>query len=120
MQKKKSSRDAAAIAANLMFAPAVMWMRIPTMLSEPRKAGRLGVETMRAIDEKTKAVAVGAAAAQATLTNAVLSFWPELLAGKTPSLWSGEAAENAVNAALLPAGKRVKANFARLSGLARK
>ncbi len=114
MTRRKATRDAAAIAADLMFAPAVMWMRIPTMVAEPRRAGGLGVESMRAIDEKTKAAAQGALSAQASLARAAMSFWPDVMAGKVPSLWSGAAAEDAVNAAWRPAGRAVRANFRRL------
>ena len=41
---------------------------------------------------------------------------PDVLAGRTPSLLSGAALEHSIHAALRPSGKRVRANFKRLSG----
>jgi hypothetical protein len=45
-------------------------------------------------------------------------FWPEILAGRTPSLFNGVAAERSISAALKPASRTVKANFRRLSNKA--
>jgi hypothetical protein len=46
----------------------------------------------------------------------MLSFWPDIIAGRTPSLLSGAAVEHSVHAALKPSGRRVRANYKRLSG----
>lgn len=113
--RKTSARSAGAIAADLMLAPMVMWMRIPVMAMEKRSSTHAGVETMRAINEKTVAMAEGVLAAQLSLVDAATRFWPDVIAGKTPASLGKIAAEQAVNAALHPAGLAVRANFRRLS-----
>lgn len=110
----RASREAKSIAANLMFAPMVMWMRLPLMAAEAGKAGRPAVETMLAISEKTEALVEGMIAAQLSLAGSAARFWPELLSGRTPSMLNGVAAERSVHAALGPSGRRVKANYKRL------
>jgi hypothetical protein len=113
-RKRRVSREAKSIASNLMFAPMVMWMRLPVMAAEAGNAGAPAVETMRAISEKTEAVAEGIMAAQMSLARSAARFWPEILSGRTPSILNGVAAERSVNAALGPSGRRVKANYERL------
>lgn len=107
-------RDSA-LAASLMLSPWVMAMRLPVMAREAGTLGRTGAETIRAASEKSAALAEGMAAAQVTMASAMLSFWPEVLSGRVPALLSGAAAENSVRAALKPAGRRVRANYRRLS-----
>jgi hypothetical protein len=48
----------------------------------------------------------------------VASFWPELLSGQVPSIWNGVALQRSLDAALRPAGRRVRANYRRLSAKA--
>ncbi|MDI6026845.1 hypothetical protein QBK99_11655 [Corticibacterium sp. UT-5YL-CI-8] len=119
----KSSSTAAGKAAtvygNLMLAPMVIAMRVPLLASEAGPDGNKGVETMRAITEKTSALFEGAMAAQASLMKASLQFWPDVVAGRTPSLLTGEAAGEAMTAAFEKSGTTVRANFKRLSGLRR-
>lgn len=112
-------RRAGTLASDLMLAPMVMWMRTPLLATEARGGpGESRAETMRAVTEKTAALAQGAMAAQISLAGAAMRFWPEVFSGKTPSLLSGVAAEQALHAALKPASKRVKANYRRLSAKA--
>lgn len=99
-----------------MLAPMVALMRLPLMAAEARSSNPWGGgETMQAVSEKLAAMAEGAIAAQMSILGSAASFWPEVLAGKTPSMLSGAAAHQSVNAALKPAGMRVRANFRRLS-----
>ena len=112
---RKTSGDSASIAAQLMLAPMVVWMRLPIMAMEPRTSTSAGIETMRAISEKSSAAANGVLAAQMSLFQSALQFWPQLVSGRTPSALGSMAAERALNAALKPAGRTVKANFRRLS-----
>ena len=107
-------RSATELASNLMLAPMVMWMRMPLLAGEAH-AGAGGVETMRAVSEKGMAMAQGIAAAQVSVAGAAMRFWPELLSGRTPSMLNGVAVEQALHAALKPAGRKVKANYRRLS-----
>ncbi len=113
--KRSRTRGAGAIGADLMLAPLVMAMRLPLMAADAQNGRGLGSETARAINEKTTAVAEGAFAAQMALLQSAARFWPEVLSGRTPSLFNGTAAANSVNAALKPASRAVKANFRRLS-----
>jgi len=113
-RKLRVSREATSVAANLMFAPMVMWMRLPVMAAEAGNAGGPAVETMLAISEKAEAMAEGMLAAQMSLASSAARFWPEVLSGRTPSILNGVAAERSVNAAFGPSGRRVKANYKRL------
>ena len=115
MRTRKTARDGMSIAAELMLAPMVMSMRLPMMAMEKRTSTDPGVETLRAINEKSSALAEGALAAQLSLMQSAAQFWPELLSGRTPSTLNGVAAELAMHAALKPAGRTVKANYRRLS-----
>lgn len=113
-RRRKASRETSAIAASLMLAPMVASMRLPLMAADAKRATLIGTETMLAVTEKTAAAAEGAFAAQLSFLQSALRFWPELLSGQTPSIFNGAAAERSFNAALKPAGRRVKANFRRL------
>lgn len=114
MRKKKSR--GAALASDLMLAPWVVWMRTPTLMAEAgAAAGGIGAETTRAVTEKAAAVAQGIAAAQISAIGATMSFWPDVLSGRTPSIVSGVAAERMAHAALAPAGRTVRSNYRRLS-----
>jgi hypothetical protein len=115
---RKVSRETSAIAAGMMLAPMVVSMRLPLMAADTQRATLAGTETMLAFTEKTAAVAEGALAAQLSLFQSALRFWPEVLSGRTPSIMNGVAAERSLNAALKPVGRRVKANFRRLSAKA--
>ncbi|ODT08442.1 MAG: hypothetical protein ABS58_02605 [Mesorhizobium sp. SCN 65-20] len=98
-----------------MLAPMVVAMRLPMMATEARTGKMLRGESLTAVTEKTAAMAEGVVAAQISYLNSAMQFWPEVLAGKTPSVLNGVAAQRSVAAALRPASKRVKANFRRLS-----
>lgn len=101
--------------SDLMLAPLVALMRLPILAREAHHPEVLPRETIRAGAEKVAAFAEGAVGAHMAYTKAMMSFWPEVMSGKTPTLFSQELAENAVNAALNPASVRVRANYRRLS-----
>jgi hypothetical protein len=111
---RKSRKAAAAATADLMLAPMVAWLRLPALAGEALSASPPGRETVAAVSEKAAAAAEGMAAAQLALAGSLMSFWPEVLSGRTPSLLSGAAAERALHAALRPTRRRVKANLRRL------
>ena len=110
----KAARDTVSIAGDLMLAPMVALMRLPLMACEARRPG-WGMESTRAISEKTAAMAEGMLAAQMSYFQSVSSFWPELFSGRTPSMFNGVAAERSINAALKPSSQRVRANYRRLT-----
>jgi hypothetical protein len=116
--KKRSGRsgaEPASIAGDLMLAPIVALMRLPLMATETGRGAAWRTETNGAVSEKLAAVAEGAMAAQLSVMQSALRFWPEIFAGRTPSLLSGVAMERSIMAALTPASKQVRANFKRLS-----
>lgn len=115
MSGVRRGKDAAAIAGDLMLAPMVVAMRLPMMAAESQTFAPWSGESMKAVTEKYTALSEGVAAAQLSYFQSMVSFWPELMSGRTPSLLSGAAAERSVNAALEPASRKVKANFRRLS-----
>ena len=98
-----------------MLAPMVVFMRLPLMAAEAGNAGRLATELALAINEKAAALLEGVFAAQLSIMASAARFWPEILSGRTPSILSGAAVEKSLNAALRPAGRRVRANFRRLT-----
>src|SRR5262245_35249582 len=115
-RKTRTLKRSGTLASELMLAPMVMWMRMPLLAAEARaQSGLPGAETIQAVTEKGLATAQGVAAAQMSMASSAMRFWPELLAGRTPSVLSGVAAERALHAALRPAGRKVKANYRRLS-----
>lgn len=113
--KSRRAQEAASIGADLMLAPMVAMMRLPLMAMDAGSNQPWGTETARAVNEKTTAVAEGMFAAQMSILQSASRFWPELLSGRTPSLFNGVAAERSMSAALKPASRAVKANFRRLS-----
>jgi hypothetical protein len=116
MKGRRAIKRKAGIATDLMLAPLVIGMRVPLLVAEAGAyAAGPGSETARAVSEKAAALAEGMAAAQMEIASAALRFWPELLSGRTPSLMSGMAADRAIQAAMKPAGRKVKANYRRLS-----
>ena len=112
----RPARIGAALGGDLMLAPMVVFMRLPVMAAEAGSAGAWATETALAVNEKTAAIAEGVLAAQMSLFLSASRFWPEVLSGRTPSILSGAAIEHSLNAALRPAGRRVRANFRRLAG----
>lgn len=106
---------ASGVYGNLMLAPMVIAMRLPLLASEAGSEGRSSAETLRAVSEKATAMVEGAVAAQTALMKAQMQFWPDVMAGRMPSLLTGQAASEAMTAAFRPSGLRVKANFRRLS-----
>jgi len=111
----KRKRRSAVTGADLMFAPMVAMMRLPLLSAEARNPGTLPAETIKAGTEKIAAVVEGVVAVQTAYATAMLSFWPEVMTGRKPSILSRGLAEKAVTAALRPASKRVRANYHRLS-----
>ncbi|WP_032916719.1 hypothetical protein [Mesorhizobium erdmanii] len=118
--KSRRVRESASIGADLMLAPMVAMMRLPLMARDARSGEPWSTETARAISEKAVAMAEGALAAQMSFMQSASRFWPEVLSGRTPSLFNGIAAERSIGAALKPASKAVKANFHRLSSKGQK
>jgi hypothetical protein len=116
MTRRNTRRSGAILAADLMLVPMVAAMRLPLMLTESRGSGLAGKETLHAVTEKTAAFAEGVMAANLSVVTSMMSFWPDIIAGRTPSLLSGAAVEHSVHAALKPSGRRVRANYKRLSG----
>ncbi len=114
-RKSNARRRPAATAADLMLAPAVMAVRLPILAAEATATNPFRTETTRAVAEKLGAAAEGLAAAQFTLLKSAWTFWPEVLSGRVPALVDGSAMRQAAEAALKPAGRRVKANYRRLS-----
>lgn len=104
----------AAIAGSLMFAPMVVAMRLPVLLAETGELWPWRSETMRAMVEKQTAMVEGLAAAQLSVLSSVAAFWPDLMAGRMPSMLDGRAAERSLQAALRPSGRAVRANYRRL------
>jgi len=113
--KSRRALEAAAIGQDLMLAPLVAMMRLPLMAADAQNGRSWSPETARAVQEKATAVAEGTFAAQMALFQSAARFWPEVLSGRTPSLFNGIAAERSISAALKPASRAVKANFRRLS-----
>lgn len=111
----RNRRRAAGIGADLILSPFVVMMRLPLMAMDAKGGEPWKTETARAVSEKMVATAEGALAAQMSLLQAASRFWPEVLAGRTPSLFNGVAAQRSMNAALQPASRAVKANYRRLS-----
>lgn len=113
---RKSTRDRAAVtAAEFMLAPAVVMMRLPLLAAEAQAMSPAGRETLRAVGEKAAAAAEGAVAAQLSLVRSAASFWSDVMSGRTPAMLNGVAVERSLHAALRPAGRRVKANYRRLT-----
>lgn len=117
MKNRRFTRIAGASAGALMLAPMVAMMRLPLMAAEAGNSGKWAAESALAVNEKMAAIAEGAFAAHMSLLGSAAQFWPEVLAGKTPSVLTGAAVERSLHAALAPASRRVRANFRRLSKL---
>ena len=115
--QKKSRHEAglATLVNDLMLAPMVAMMRLPIMASEAQGLSPWRGESARAVSEKVKAATEGAVAAQLSMMRSMAGFWPEIMAGQVPSIYNGVAVERSMHAALLPAGRKVKANYRRLS-----
>ena len=112
---KRLRQDGLDIAADLMLAPAVASMRLPLMASEAQSASSSRAESIRAVTEKSAAMTQGLMAAQLSLWQSALQFWPEVMSGRTPSMLTGVAVERSMRAALQPTRKAVRSNFRRLS-----
>jgi hypothetical protein len=116
--RTRRTQEAASIAGDLMLAPLVAIMRLPLMAADAGGSRPWSSETTRAMTEKAAAIAEGALAAQLSMLQSAMRFWPEVMSGHMPSILTGAAAEQSVNAALRPASQRVRANFRRLSAKA--
>ncbi len=111
-KRRRSSRGPAGAA----LAPAVMWMRMPILFAEafaPATSGK--PETMRAVSEKTAAAVEGMVAANMSLASSMATAWLEVATGKHPVAVAERSFRNAQRAAERPFGKRVRANYKRLS-----
>ncbi len=108
------------LVADMALAPAVIAMRLPTLFAEMAGTTPFRTESARAVAEKATAAAEGIFAAQLSLIASAARFWPEVMAGRVPSVVSGAAVERSLNAALAPAGRQVRANHKRLSGKPRR
>lgn len=102
-------------ASDLMLAPLVVWMRLPLIAAEAARGEGRGSETALATAEKVRAFADGLVAAQTAWWQEAIRFWPDVFAGRVPSLVSGAAAQRSLAAALEPAGRQVRWNLRRLS-----
>ncbi|CAG0950282.1 MAG: hypothetical protein F9K19_11510 [Rhizobiaceae bacterium] len=112
---KGYDRRYAALAVELAFAPAVVLMRLPLLAAESRGEVISGVETALAVREKAEALAEGMAAAQLSMIGSAMRFWPDLLAGRSPAQIVDRAIHLSARAAVKPMGRRVRANYRRLS-----
>ena len=83
-----------------MLAPMVALMRLPLMAAEARSGSKWAAKSALAVNEKMAAMAEGVFAAQMSLIGSASQFWPEVLAGKTPSVLSGVAIGRSLDAAL--------------------
>ena len=118
--RKRKGRGGSRLAADMMLAPAVVAMRMPVLLAELSGLAPFRGETFRAWSEKATAASEGLVAAQLSYAASAARFWPEMVAGRVPSVISGAAAELVVEAALAPAGRQVRANHERLGGKPRR
>lgn len=98
-----------------LLSPMVAMMRLPILAEEASRQTPWRGETGRAVAEKLLAAVDGAFAAQMSMAGSMAAFWPEVMAGRTPSMLNGVAVERSLNAALRPASRKVRANFRRLS-----
>lgn len=111
---RTTRRKSVSTAGGLMLAPAVIAMRMPLLLAEANSKAGSGPESARMVSEKMAAMAAGAFAAQTSLMKAAFDFWPQAMSGRMPSLMTGEAQKRALDAASVPFGKAVSANYQRL------
>ena len=74
---RKTGRQSASIAGDLMLAPMVALMRLPLMAADASSGRTSGTETELAVSEKTKAIAEGVFAAQMSM----IAFRIAVLAG---------------------------------------
>ena len=82
--RSRSGAESASIAGDLMLAPMVALMRLPLMATETQTRRRRGGRKPHgAVSEKLAAVAEGAMAAQISVMQSALRFWPEIFAGRT-------------------------------------
>lgn len=98
-----------------MLSPMVAMMRLPILAEEASRHTPWRGETGRAVAEKMLAVVDGVFSAQMSMAGSMAAFWPEVMAGRTPSMLNGVAVERSIEAALRPARRTVQANFRRLS-----
>ena len=115
VKRSRTRRKPRTMHADFRLAPAVMALRMPTIIAEARDTKSLRTETGRAGSEKMAAAAEGMVAAQMSMAQSASQFWFELMTGRPPALLSVVAAQRAMNAALKPAGGKVRKNYRRLS-----
>lgn len=117
--KRKSVRrkpsEALALAQALSLTPLILAMRVPVIAAECAGTALGRAETSRALSEKCNAFVDGAAAAQIALARSALMFWPDVMSGRTPTIFSGEALQGALTASARPMAKTLRANYRRLT-----
>jgi hypothetical protein len=103
--------------AGLIFAPMVIWARMPIIMYEamnPDPSRR--DETNRMVVEKIAATQEGVVAAQMAMAEAAVAGSLAVMRGHSPAVAATRAAERVMRASLAPAARRVRANAKRLSG----
>lgn len=103
--------------SGLMFAPAVVWARMPILWYEamnPDPSRR--IETNRMVAEKIAATHEGMVATQMAMATAAFDMGMSMLGGASPQTATERAARKVMRAGLAPAARRVKANARRLTG----
>jgi hypothetical protein len=102
--------------SGLLFAPAVVWARMPILWYEsmnPDPSRRN--ETNRMVVEKIAAAQEGIVAAQMMIASATLEAGLAVLSGASPHRATEKAANKVMRAGLAPAARRVRANARRLA-----
>jgi hypothetical protein len=102
--------------SGLMFAPIVVWARMPILWYEamnPDPSRRN--ETNRMVVEKIAAAQEGLVAAQFMIASATFEAGVAIMAGTSPQRATGRAADKVMRAGLAPVARRVRANARRLS-----
>lgn len=115
MTAKRRRRASRAVTRDLMLAPAVMAMRMPTLMAEAANASlEHGPETMSAVNEKVAAFAEGVAAAQLAWMGAAMMMPFAFASARSPMAPMMDMAEAVSTAAFAPAGRQVRRNHRRL------
>lgn len=114
MPRPKGREAGSGSATDLLLAPFVVAMRLPVIYAEAAGGGLTGKETHRAVEEKISAGVEGLWAAQMSLLEAALEFWPAVLSGRHPGDVMADSLSRASRAALHPTSRTVRRNFDRL------
>lgn len=115
--RRRTRRGGAAAAADFGGVAAVMALRVPLIYAEfLRSPPYGGAESALAASEKFDAALEGAFAAYRSLWFSGAQFWLNAAFGRNGKDEVLSAWKAASDAALQPAGRRVRANLRRLSG----